>query len=171
MTNADNANDLFHEAMSELMNSNFEKSMALLTASLENDATDKLAYIGRGSVFMKLNQASEAIEDFNKALEIDPNYPKALHLRGLAREKLGEDDLAKADFDRAIELDPDYGAAYYSRATLLTKLGQADLALEDMGIVTHLTNRNIEEFANNNNVWRSHHLKLESMGVASEMER
>ena len=50
----------------------------------------------------------------------------------------------------AIDIDPEYGAAYYSRATLLTKLGREDDAAEDMKMVTHLTNLNIENFANDN---------------------
>jgi hypothetical protein len=53
---------------------------------------------------------------------------------------------------KAIELKPEYGAAYYSRAALYAKLGKEDFAAEDIEKVTHLTNTNIEAFANENNV-------------------
>jgi Tfp pilus assembly protein PilF len=163
--------EFFKRAMEAYTGNNFEESVELLNAAIENNPDFKLAYASRGAAYMRLNNAKAAIGDFDKAIELDGEYSRVFHLRGLAREKLGENDSALEDFDRAIELDPEYGAAYYSRATLLTKMGDEDRAVEDMEMVTHLTNRNIEEFANDNNVWRSQFLKLEAQGVASEMER
>ena len=46
---------------------------------------------------------------------------------------------------------------------LHTKMGDADQAAADMKMVTHLTEVNIETFANENNIWRSQQLRLESM--------
>jgi Tfp pilus assembly protein PilF len=85
---------------------------------------------------------------FEKAIELDPNYAKAYHLRGLAFEKTGDIEAAIRDFDRAIEINPEYGAAYYSRATAHSKLGHVEEAAEDVQMVTHLTEVEIEEFAN-----------------------
>ena len=64
---------------------------------------------------------------------------------------------------KALELNPDYGAVYYSRANLHNKMGHPDLATEDIRMVTHFSEINIESFANENNVWRSQYLRLESM--------
>lgn len=163
--------EIFKTAMSEYIGNNLENSVKLLTEAIEKDPDFKLAYASRGSAHLRLDNLGEAIKDFDKTIELDETYSKGFHLRGLAREKIGENELAKKDFDRAIELDPEYGAAYYSRATLLTKMGKEDLAVDDMQTVTHLTNRNIEEFANENNIWRSQFLKLEAMEVANTMER
>ena len=171
MTANTESTTLFNEGMTEFTNKNYGKSIELLTSCVKDDSGNKLAYIGRGAVRLKLGQVDDAVSDFEKAMELDPDYSRAFHLRGLAREKSGDNDGAKDDFDRAIAIDPDYGAAYYSRATLLTKMGREDQAVEDMEMVTHLTNRNLEEFSNNNNVWRSQFLKLEAMGVASEQDR
>ena len=77
---------------------------------------------------------------------------------------------AKDVFNRAIEINPEYGAAYYSRATLLTKMGQEDQALGDIEMVQHLSNKNIEAFANDNNVWRSQQLRMESV-LETELDR
>lgn len=63
-----------------------------------------------------------------------------------------------------IVLDSEYGAANYSRANLHSNMGNEDRATEDIEMVTHLTNVNIEAFANENNIWRSQHLKLEETG-------
>jgi hypothetical protein len=42
-------------------------------------------------------------------------------------------------------------------------MGNEDLAVDDIKMVEYLTNRNIETFANENNVWRSQHMRLESL--------
>ena len=104
------------------------------------------------------------------AIAADPGYAKAYHLRGLARSQMGEDIAATGDFDKAITLDPEYGAAYYSRANLHAKRGQEEQAREDMEMATHLTNRNIDAYANENNIWRSEHLNVEN-ALESELHR
>ena len=89
---------------------------------------------------------------------------------GLAYEMAGDEDEALKDFNQAIDIDAEYGAAYYSRATLLTKMGQEDSALEEMKMVSQLSNLNIESFANDNSVWRSRQLQTEQI-MESEMQR
>ena len=163
-------NELFTNAMTNLMQDKFGISIDLLTEILTADPGDRLALLARGSVYLKMNHAEDAIKDFSAALKIDPNHPKGYHLRGLAQEILGDDDAALKDFTKAIEIDPEYGAAYYSRATLLTKMGREDPAAEDMKMVTQLSNANIESFANENNVWRSRQLQVED-ALESELHR
>ena len=170
MDNKDRRNDLFASAMSYLMKDKLGMSIDLLDEIIKADSGDRLALTARGSVYLKMGNSKNAIADFNQAIEIDFKYPKAYHLRGLAREMAGDDNGAYEDFTKAIELDPEYGAAYYSRATLLTKMNQEDAASEDMKVVTHLTNVNIESFANENNIWRSRQMHLESI-TETEMNR
>ena len=163
-------NEIFADAMKKLMKDKLGMSIDLLDELVKTDSDDRLAVLARGSVYLKMGNAENAINDFNRALDIDPNHQKAFHLRGLAREMAGDNDEALKDFNKAIDIDPEYGAAYYSRATLLTKMGQEDLAAEDMKMVTHLSNRNIETYANENNVWRSRQLQVETI-LENEAQR
>ncbi|MDZ7582753.1 MAG: tetratricopeptide repeat protein [Deltaproteobacteria bacterium] len=158
-----NRDTYFAQAMSHFMNNNLGDSIHLLDEIVSEVPTDKMAYLTRGSAHLKLGQAEGAIEDFSRAIEIDAGYAKAHHMRGLAFEAAGDDSGALEDFNKAIEINPEYGAAYYSRAALLTKMGQEDAAAEDIQTVTHLTNVNIEQFANDNNVWRSRQMQLENI--------
>lgn len=162
--------ELFANAMSNLMEDKLGMSIDLLDEILKADPQDRLARLARGSVYLKMGNTENAITDFSQAIELDADHPKAYHLRGLAREMTGENEEALKDFDKAIEIDPEYGAAYYSRATLLTKMGQEDAAAEDMQMVAHLTNLNIENFANDNNIWRSRQMQLEEI-FESELNR
>ena len=170
MEDKDRKNELFTNAMSNLMKDKLGVSIDLLNELIAADSDDKLAYLARGSVYLKMSDTNNAISDFSRVIEIDANHPKAYHLRGLAHEMAGDDDDALLDFNKAVDIDGEYSAAFYSRASLLTKMGQEDSALEDMKMVNHLSNLNIESFANDNNVWRSRQLQLEE-AMESEMHR
>ncbi|MGD8290829.1 MAG: tetratricopeptide repeat protein [Desulfobacterales bacterium] len=170
MKDIDRKKELFTNAMSNLMKDKLSISIDLLDEIIKTDPDDKLAFLARGSVYLKTGNTKNAVDDFGRAIEIDRKHPKSYHLRGLAHEMAGNDDEALRDFNQAIELDSEYGAAFFSRATLLTKMGQEEKALEDMEMVTHLSNLNIENFANENNVWRSRHMQMENI-IETELHR
>ena len=169
MTDNPKANDHYINGMFEFLRDNFGKSIELLTQAIEEDNDHKLAYMSRGSAYLRLERLDDAIADFDHAIHLNPDFPRSYHLRGLAKEKQGTFVEAIADFSKAIELDPEYAAAYYSRATLHSKMGNEDLAVDDIQMVQHLTNANIETFANENNVWRSQHMRLEAI-AENEMQ-
>ena len=170
MSDNSKANNNYISGMFEFLKNNYGKSIQLLSEAIEQDSGHKLAYMSRGSALLRLDRLEEAIADFDHAIQLKPDFPRSYHLRGLAKEKQGSYSDAIADFSKAIELDPEYAAAYYSRATLHTKMGNEDLAVDDIQMVQHLTNTNIETFANENNVWRSQHLRLQAM-AENGMER
>jgi len=59
-----------------------------------------------------------AIEEYNKAIELDPKYVQAYSNRGVAYGYLGENDKALADFNAAIKLSPGSARPYYNRAVI-----------------------------------------------------
>jgi Tfp pilus assembly protein PilF len=77
----------------------------------------------------------------------------------------------KVIFNQAIALDPEYGAAYYSRSSLFAKMGDNDRAHEDAQTFAVLTEMNVAEYANDNYIWRSHHLTLEDEGMTDPKHR
>ena len=170
MSDETKANDNYINGMFEFLKDNYGKSIQLLSQAIEQEPGHKLAYMSRGSAFLRLDRLDEAIADFDRAIHLNPDFPRSYHLRGLAKEKQGTHADAIDDFDKAVELDPQYAAAYYSRATLHTKMGNEDLAVDDIQMVQHLTNKNIETVANQSNIWRSQHLRLEAI-AENEMER
>jgi tetratricopeptide (TPR) repeat protein len=163
MSAKDKANLKFEEGMSNFLSQNYDRSIRYFSEAIAADPTYRLAFKSRGAAYLKLGKAQEAIADFNRILEIDPDNARAYHLRGLAYEKSGDHQNALKDFNDSIEQNPAYGAAYYSRATLHTIMGDTDQAAADMQMVTHLSEVNIETFANENNVWRSQQLRVESV--------
>jgi tetratricopeptide (TPR) repeat protein len=163
MSNNNIARKKFEEGMADFVSHNYGRSIDLLSQAIDLNPRFTLALKSRGAAFLKLDKVQEAIADMNSVIDIAPDNARAFHMRGLAHDKSGEFNKALDDFNRALELNPDYGAAYFSRANLHTKMGHTDEAADDIRMVTHLSEVNIETFANENNVWRTQQLRLESM--------
>src|SRR5262249_14488392 len=64
------------------------------------------AYLGRGYLALVRGDHVAAIDDFDRALEVDPESVNALLWRGYARERAGRNDLALDDYERAVTVDP-----------------------------------------------------------------
>jgi tetratricopeptide (TPR) repeat protein len=65
------------------------------------------AYHGRGTVLMKKGLMQQAIDDFNRAVELNPEIVWSYFNRGLARVFLGKEEEAQADFAKCLELRPE----------------------------------------------------------------
>ncbi|MCU4139364.1 MAG: hypothetical protein MW690_001296 [Methanophagales archaeon] len=57
-------------------------------------------------IHAELNEYEQAIEDFSKAIELNPNYAGAYYNRGIAYAKLNQHERAIEDYNKAIELNP-----------------------------------------------------------------
>ncbi|MCH9808428.1 MAG: tetratricopeptide repeat protein [Alphaproteobacteria bacterium] len=85
----------------------------------------------RGVAYVRLGKTREAIDDFNKAVELFPEYAATYNNRGNLLLALGLIDEATKDFDRAIALAPGYAAAYNNRAGALMQKGSPERAIRD----------------------------------------
>lgn len=65
-----------------------------------------MAYNNRGIARFNLEQYAEAVNDFNRAIELNPVFTQAYNNRGNARYKLNDYQGAMADYSQAIELNP-----------------------------------------------------------------
>ncbi len=90
------------------------------------------AYNHRGAAYRRdIDDAVQAIEDFDQALRLDPSYALAYYNRGLAYKNLGEYRRAIEDFDQLLRLYPDDAYAYYDRGLAYDLLGDHARAIED----------------------------------------
>jgi tetratricopeptide (TPR) repeat protein len=63
------------------------------------------------------------IQDYNKAIELNPDFADAYNNRGIAKYDLGDYRGAIQDYNKAIELNPDFADAYYNRGIAKYDLG------------------------------------------------
>ena len=83
-----------------------------------------LIYAVKGFVKYKSKNYEGAIEDYNKALDLDPNYTEAYYNRGLAKDELQDYEGAIEDYNKALDLDPNDTYAYNNRELALQKLNE-----------------------------------------------
>ena len=81
-------------------------------------------YYEEGVNYHKERKYKEAVQAFDKVIELNPNYSIAYNGRGNARKNLGEYQEAIQDFNKAIELNPNYSMAYYNRGIAKYYLGK-----------------------------------------------
>ncbi|MDJ0505142.1 MAG: tetratricopeptide repeat protein, partial [Nostocales cyanobacterium LE14-WE12] len=85
----------------------------------------------RGNARYDLGDKQGAIDDYNQALNIDPNYALAYNGRGNARYDLGDKQGAIDDYNQALNIDPNYAHAYNGRGCVRYNLGDIKGAIDD----------------------------------------
>jgi tetratricopeptide (TPR) repeat protein len=70
---------------------------------------------------LQLGKYDLAIQDYTKALEVDPANSFAYYNRGITKDRMGDFEGAVADFSSAITLDPGNADFYHNRGFSLRK--------------------------------------------------
>ncbi len=85
-----------------------------------------------GLVFLKKNLLNEAIREFEKALEIDPEFIDAHKNLGLALLKRDQVDEAKSTFIEAITINPEYPDLHNYLGYACFRLGEYKEAVDEI---------------------------------------
>jgi tetratricopeptide (TPR) repeat protein len=89
------------------------------------------AYHNRGVAYADLKDYSRAIQDYDQALRLKPDFADAYTGRGIAYNKLGQHQRAIEDFDQALRLKPDDALAYHNRGDAYLDLKNYSRAIQD----------------------------------------
>jgi tetratricopeptide (TPR) repeat protein len=91
-------------------------------------------YNERAMLKDKLGDRQGALADYNRAVDLEPNFTTAYLHRGLFRaNRLNFPLGAFLDYNRAVELDPTYVKAYLNRGILrCSKMNDADIGMGDL---------------------------------------
>jgi Tfp pilus assembly protein PilF len=111
----------------------WKNSFIILNSILEKEpGKDPRVYFHRGRAYEKIDKFDNAIEDYNRAIALDPFYYQAYFMRGMVFEKTGRFNDAIEDYSRVIAINPSYYEVYNNRGMLYKKLGQNEKAIEDL---------------------------------------
>jgi tetratricopeptide (TPR) repeat protein len=120
------------EGAAAMIRGQFDKAVALYDEALATPDVSKFVqasiYSDRGVAKWRMHQSKEAIDDFNKAIELSPEIATAYNNRGNVLMDLGHPDEALKDFDRAIALSSNYGVAYTNEGNAYAAMHQYDSA-------------------------------------------
>jgi tetratricopeptide (TPR) repeat protein len=81
-------------------------------------------YLQRGEERAGAHQWKDAFAEYNRALQLNPDYAEAYNDRGHAYYWTGDYPKAIADFTRAIELRPNYPTAFNNRGAAYMASGK-----------------------------------------------
>ncbi len=76
-------------------------------AIIEQDPNNVEAIRGLARSYMQMGKQNEALELFNRAIAITPNYAPSYANRGILHDRMQQYPLAIADYRRALQLQPD----------------------------------------------------------------
>jgi len=108
----------------------------------------------------------KAVEEFQKALSIDPAYSQAALYLGRAYNALFDDQQADKYFQLAIHIDPDYLEAHASYGGMLLDTGNIDEAVRQFNIVIQRAANNVQAFTHLAQAYRMKEAYRESMESA-----
>ena len=120
--------------------------------TLWDDAVKKFPYNGRaynarGFVLAKKGLAEDALADYNKAIEFQPDAEAYSNRASLYEEK-GLLDLALADRNKAVETAPAEANYYNKRGAHYKNKGLLDLAIRDFSKAIELEPGNVDAYNN-----------------------
>ena len=90
------------------------------------------AYLYRGLIQDHLDEGRRALENYSRALRLEPSNADAYYWRGLGHLKAREHEQAFQDLSTAVELDGGHAMAYTTRGRARLALGDSQWALSDL---------------------------------------
>ncbi len=107
----------------------------------------------RGAAWYDNGDFERAIADFDRVIELKPDYADGFYNRAIAWSARGDAERAIADYSAAIRLQPDHARAYNNRGDLLDKTGEFERAIADYGKAIRLKPDYVPAFYNRGNAW------------------
>jgi tetratricopeptide (TPR) repeat protein len=83
-----------------------------------------------GASAAEIGMLDQAVEAYNKALLLKPDYAKAYNNMGITLREQGKLDKAIEAYKKAVSLNPDYAEAYCNMSVILKDQGKLDQAVE-----------------------------------------
>jgi protein O-mannosyl-transferase len=85
-----------------------------------------------GDVYARQGNMPKAVEEFSKAIEINPNYADAYHNRGNTYQQMSQLDQAVADYQKAVSINPNLWQSYQNLASIAFGRGDTQTAIDDI---------------------------------------
>ena len=111
---------------------NVDEAISTFTRAIEIDPGDPESYYQRANFFYyDLEDLGAALEDYNKAIELEPDAGWRYLERAFVFLDLGDIDAALTDLETGISFDPEDIGLYIEKGNLLADLGDIDAAIHE----------------------------------------
>jgi len=130
MIPAEGLKNEINSVMSLFKNGNVQEALNYAIVLIETYPNEALLFNICGACFASLSQFDDAVENYKKALSINPNYSKAhFNLAGTLQD-LGKLDEAVKSYESAIQIDPNHAEAFNNLGNIFKDLNQNNAAIE-----------------------------------------
>ncbi len=126
-------NSKHEKAHESLKKGEIDRAIHYYTEALALAPDDCNILSDRGVAFLHKKDQLRCLADFNKAVQLDPNYAYRYASRAFAKQNFGDLDGAVEDYKKAVELDPEDAVAHNNLGLLLEQQGykkEAELRFE-----------------------------------------
>ena len=107
------AQEYFDQGVAAYETQDLEQAIVCFTKAIELGFEPlSLAYLARGGIYAEQKKYEDSIQDYTRAIRLEPTFTIAYNYRGFAYNQKSRYDLAVQDFSKAIELEPD--SSYYN---------------------------------------------------------
>ena len=129
--------DLVLTALHEHNTGNFKKAVEIYTQIINSEPVPpamvlSVIYKHRGMAYFAQSLYEQALNDFKKSVEYDPNCFRSIYYEGIVYSVQGKDKEAVECFDSSLAIDAFQSHVYYRRALALFNIGNYTKAMEDV---------------------------------------
>jgi predicted O-linked N-acetylglucosamine transferase (SPINDLY family) len=109
---------------------------------------DAETFCNRGACLQKMGRQAEAIEDFKRAIALQPNLAEAFCNLGIAYRSLGDLPAALSAYDSAIEIAPSMVEAYCNKGVALKEAGLIEQSIRTLQQAALIAPNHPETYSN-----------------------
>ena len=135
-------------ARSNAQTEHWRNTEALWRHAVENMSRNYIAHYTLGNVLAQQQRFDEAIAQYQKSLEIEPNYAQTHNNLGIAFANEGRFGDAITEYEIALRLRPDFVEVHNNLGTILATIGKPEEAIDQFEEALRLRPNYIEVHKN-----------------------
>jgi tetratricopeptide (TPR) repeat protein len=115
-----------------IRNMDWRNEDTLWIATAKTSPSGQNSHNNLGDVYARNGNYPMAVEEFTKAVEINPNYADAYHNLANTYQMMGQEDKAIENYDKALAINPNIWQSYENLSSIYFNEGNYPEALVDI---------------------------------------
>jgi len=120
-----------HSVIKLFANSKKQEAIDKVNALIKDYPKSSLLLNLVGTFYKSIKMPDKAIQSFENAITIKPDYAEAYNNLGATLQELGRLDMAVKNYEEALSIKPDYAEAYNNLGNICRENGQQDMAFKN----------------------------------------